>query len=128
MNARTSQHREWGRELVQYLKKVRTCERCRMRPATDHAHRLKRRFLGWRLDGKEGRPNLDRLEYFMAAKLCRRCHTDLDEYKGEGAHERMFTVVTRIVLGRSRRVITGVYMDPHPLRVWEPERIYNYER
>lgn len=104
-----------------YLSKILFCELCKTRRATDTAHRLKRRFIGWRTE-------LDKREYFMAARLCRSCHRSLDEASGPNPHERMFTVITRIAVARPRGKIHGKYIEPHPVRTWDSELIYRYER
>ena len=117
MNQRKRQHEQWDGELTAYLEKILFCEICRIRPATDKAHRLKRRFIGWRSD-------LDRQEYFMAAKLCRLCHERLDEGHGDNVHERMFETITRVVLRRARGAVNGDYETPHPMRWYDAERIY----
>jgi hypothetical protein len=122
MNQRKAQHNGWAEELKIYLSKILMCEMCRIRKATDHAHRLKRRLIGWRTD-------LDRLEYFMAAKLCRRCHKSLDEYVGpQDAHERMFLIITRIAVARPRGSVHGEYVPTHPVTLWDPQLIYRYSR
>lgn len=113
MTARKQQHQEWDKQLSLYLSQILLCERCRLRPAKDKAHRLKRRFIGWRTD-------LDRLEYFMAAKLCRACHKSFDEATGEDVHERMFVAITKIVLNRHKKRLVGAYVEPHSQRTWDP--------
>jgi hypothetical protein len=121
MNNRKAQHNEWAKELKVYLMRIIWCERCKKRRATDIAHRLKRRLIGWRTE-------LDRAEYFMAAKLCRPCHRDLDEHVGDGGHERMFLIVTRLAETRPRGTVYGKYQALHPTRLWDPETVYSYGR
>lgn len=121
MNQRKKQHVVWGRQLERYLSRITWCERCKSTPRhLETAHRLKRRFIGWRSAE-------DHLEYFMAAKLCRKCHVDLDEFKGEDAHKRMFDVITRIVIDRRLAFINGPRMIS-PFLDWDPVRVYSYAR
>lgn len=121
MNQRKRQHEEWDDELDVYLSKILFCEVCGIRKATDKAHRLKRRFIGWRSE-------LDRLEYFMAAKLCRPCHRRFDEGTGEAVHEAMYEGITKIVLRRARGRVVGVYVRPHPQRWWDPVLVNSVQR
>lgn len=65
----------------------------------------------------------------MAAKLCRGCHKDLDEYHGaQDPHERMFYIITAVTVARPVGAVHGKYQDLHPLLLWDPQLIYNYER
>lgn len=121
MNQRKAQHNIWDHELTVYLTWIVMCEICGLRKAVDKAHRIKRRFIGWRTA-------LDKLEYFMAAKLCRPCHRALDEATGPDTHENMWTTITRIVLGRVAIILNGPRVPPHPQIEWDPVYLYNYKR
>lgn len=112
MNARTKVHLKWDRELTEYLKNIAWCELCGSRFLLSKAHRLKRRFIGYKSD-------FDKKEYFMAAKLCAVCHTSLDEATGEDVHKRMFDTITKIIVKRNPRLLEGDVII-HPILIWSP--------
>lgn len=104
MNERTRVHREWHKDLVLFLIEIVWCEKCGTTDPGppgkfDHAHRLKRRFIGYLTEA-------DHDEYMMAAKLCRKCHIELDENwdrdddENFDAHRHMYDVITEIVRKR----------------------------
>lgn len=104
-NEKALVHQEWHKDLVIFLKDVVWCEKCGTTDPGppgkfDHAHRKKRRFIGYQTQS-------DHDEYMMAAKLCRKCHTGLDEnWNNEAsgdfdAHQIMYDIITNIVNNRS---------------------------
>lgn len=122
MTGRKKQHNKWHAELGKYLANIVWCEKCGDVPPPDLldiAHRVKRRFIGWNTE-------FDRREYFMAAKLCRNCHTGYDEYVGEEAHERMFSGITEIVGDRDPGDVNGRVIL-HPVSQWGYQ-LYEKER
>lgn len=126
MTPKKKQHNIWDRQIKSLLVFVACCEICNNAPATDHAHRLKRDLISWRTDQ-------DRLEYFCVAKVCRRCHQDMDEHVGEDSHKRMFMIVSYVITERIHRWHA---MTPELIEVaeyaqeygWDPIRIYSVRR
>lgn len=116
MTPKKIRHDTWDASLTAALSQIIICERCNKAPATDKAHRLKRDLIGWR-------DKADQQEYFMAAKLCRPCHIDLDEYKGPEPHKRMFEIITNIIVTRSP-VLYASSVPIHSMLEWDPAAIY----
>ena len=115
MNAKKLQHNKWDGEVSEYLRPITWCEKCGAHPPPellDKAHRLKRRFIGWETE-------FDKLEYFMAAKLCRDCHKALDEALGDDVHKFMFVEITEIILDRDPGNVNGA-VRIHPFHNWDP--------
>jgi hypothetical protein len=129
MTPKKKQHNVWASHLAKYLQMIAVCEVCLRRPAVDIAHRLKRRLIGWRTRS-------DMLEYYCAARLCRECHTFLDEGETEEAHERMFKTISVAIAHRDWQPVmlmtgtdlAGELVDHMYRTPWDPVRIYNYRR
>lgn len=88
MNARTKQHRQWHKELKDYLMGklgIQWCESCGTTYGLSIAHATKRRFIKTRSD------------YFRAAILCLPEHQKLDEATGPNPHERMAEFIDRLI-------------------------------
>lgn len=112
MNEKKRKHNRWHEKLKAYLSQIVWCELCGESGNTDIAHRLKRRFIGHETE-------FDRLEYFMAAKLCRGCHQDFDEGTGDFVHEKMFLDITRLILDRDPGLVVGK-PQTHLVTSWNP--------
>lgn len=133
MTPKKQKHNEWDRQIKSLLVFVTVCEICNSAPATEHAHRLKRDLISWRLDGEKSRSNEDKLEYFCVAKVCNRCHKAMDEHVGEDSHRRMFMVVSYCITERIHRWMA---ISPELIEVaeyardhgWDPVRIYSVRR
>lgn len=86
----------WDKEIEAQLAHVVWCENCGATGVRlDRAHRLKRNKIPVKNDIEAWKA-----EYFMVAKLCRKCHNDLDFATGEDVHGRMFEAVTRLIAQR----------------------------
>lgn len=105
MNTKALVHREWHKDLVEFLDPICWCEKCGttdpgLPGKFDIAHRKKRRFIGYQTEQ-------DHEEYMMAAKLCRKCHIELDEnwnredVEDFDAHKHMYEVITELCRIRS---------------------------
>lgn len=133
MTPKKTKHNEWDRQIKSLLVFVTVCEICLNAPAVEHAHRLKRDLIGWRRNGEDGNTNEDKLEYFCVAKVCQRCHRDMDEHVGSDSHKRMFMIVSYCI---TERIYKWMAIGPELVEVaeyakeygWDPIRIYSVRR
>ena len=90
ISQRSKDRRKWAAELKEKLSDIVWCEQCgTTSEILDIAHRLKRTKI------------TSHQEFLMAAKLCRPCHTDYDEYKGDDPHQRMYDGITKLIVERN---------------------------